>query len=140
MSDKKPKHFITLKIVGFIGIAVAIIGFILSVTGFGDFESNNFMIGGALACLGLFVSVPCLVLGFGPEISKMNVKTQKWIQDQNKEDLTDIASTKADINKEAITTTIKAVKDGLQNEIYCKHCGEKIDADSKFCKACGKEQ
>ena len=31
MSDKKPKHFITLKIVGFIGIAVAIIGFILSI-------------------------------------------------------------------------------------------------------------
>ena len=140
MSDKKPKHFIILKIVGFIGIAVAIIGFILSVTGFGDFESNNFMIGGTLASLGLFVSVPCLVLGFRPEISKMNVKTQKWIQDQNKEDLTDIASTKADISKEAITTTIKAVKDGWQNEIYCKHCGEKIDADSKFCKACGKEQ
>ena len=26
------------------------------------------------------------------------------------------------------------------NKVYCKHCGASIDADSKFCKICGKEQ
>ena len=24
--------------------------------------------------------------------------------------------------------------------VFCKHCGSKIDADSKFCKKCGREQ
>ena len=27
-----------------------------------------------------------------------------------------------------------------EGEIYCKHCGELIDEDSKFCNHCGKEQ
>ncbi len=35
----------------------------------------------------------------------------------------------------------KGVKEGLadDNAVFCKHCGEKIDADSTFCKKCGKQ-
>ena len=35
----------------------------------------------------------------------------------------------------------KGIKEGLKedNVIYCKHCGEPIDADSTFCKKCGKQ-
>ena len=42
---KKPIRFIILKIVGFVGVAVLIAGIVLAINGFGDFESNNFMIG-----------------------------------------------------------------------------------------------
>ena len=46
---------------------------------------------------------------------------------------------------EAIKTTNRLelfrIKDGFnQNNVFCKHCGCEIDADSKFCKKCGKEQ
>lgn len=36
----------------------------------------------------------------------------------------------------------KGIKEGLsENEtVYCKHCGAQIDADSSFCKKCGKQQ
>ena len=138
--NKKPGHFLTLKIVGFIAIAVAIIGLILVVTGFGNFGNNNFMIGGFLFTFGLFIGIICLVIGFQPEISKMSSKTTKYIQEENQDTLTDIASTSADIHSEAITKTIKAVKKGLNDTKFCKHCGAQIDSDSKFCSECGKEQ
>ena len=140
MTNEKPKHLLVLKIVGIVGIMVAIAGIVLVVTGFGDFESNNFMIGGFMATFGFGAGFAGIMIGFGPEFKKMSVKTQKWTQEQNKEDLADIVTTQADINKQAITTTAKAVKDGLSNDKFCKHCGAQIDADSKFCKDCGKEQ
>ena len=36
----------------------------------------------------------------------------------------------------------KGVKEGMADgeTMFCKHCGTKIDADSKFCSECGKEQ
>ena len=138
--SKKPLHFLIFKIVGVVGVAVLVFAFYLIATGFGDFESNNFMIGGFMAAFGFVAGFAGIMMGFGPEFKKMSVKTQKWTQEQNKEDLADIVTTQADINKQAITTTAKAVKDGLSNDKFCKHCGAQIDADSKFCKDCGKEQ
>lgn len=44
--NKKPAHLLVLKIIGFIGIAVAIVGFVMVINGFGDFEHNTFMLGG----------------------------------------------------------------------------------------------
>ena len=141
MNNKKPKHFIVLKIIGFIAIALAIAGIVLTFVGFGDFESNNFIIGSIMTTFGLFAGTTCLIIGFGPEFAKMQTKTTKYIQQQNKQDLTEIANTSADIVDEAITKTTKAIKEGLtEDKIFCKHCGIQIDADSKFCKKCGKEQ
>ncbi len=52
-----------------------------------------------------------------------------------------MADKRADISKDAITKTTRAIKAGLTDEvIYCKHCGTEIDADSSFCKKCGKQQ
>ena len=138
--NNKPKHFIIFKIIGFIGIILAIIGFVLTFVGFGDFESNNFMIGGFLTTFGLFIGILCLIIGFRPEITKMSVKSAKYIQQENKEDFRDIASNTAEIASEAITKTTTAIKKGLDDKIFCKYCGEKIDSDSKFCNKCGKEQ
>ena len=139
-NNNKPKYFIVFKIVGFIGIILAIIGFILACKGFDDFESNNFMIGGLMATFGLFIGVSCLVMGFRPEITKMSTKSIKYIQQENKEDLKDIINTTAEIASEAVTKATTAIKQGIEDIIFCKHCGAKIDFDSKFCNKCGKEQ
>lgn len=138
--NNKPKHFIIFKIIGLIGIILAIIGFVLTFVGFGDFESNNFMIGGFLTTFGLFIGISCLIIGFRPEITKMSAKSAKYIQQENKEDFRDIASNTAEIASEAISKTTTAIKKGLDDKIFCKYCGEKIDSDSKFCNKCGKEQ
>ena len=137
---KKPVVFLLMKIVGIVGIALAIFGFVLSINGFGDFESNNFMLGIFMPPFGLFIGVSCSLIGFMPEIKKMQTKTLKYVQEENKDDLTEIANTTADIVDDAITQTAKAMKKGLTDTKFCKYCGKEIDADSKFCSHCGKEQ
>ena len=138
---KKPVHFLIFKILGFLGICMAIAGFFLTIVGFDDFESNNFMLGGFMTTFGLFLGVSLLIAGFSPDIAKIGTRTMKYIQSQNKEDLTEIASTSAEIAKDAVTTLSSAVKDGFSEKtIFCKHCGKSIDADSRFCSHCGKEQ
>ena len=136
----KPMHFLIFKIVGVVGIAVAIWGVVLAINGFDDFESNSFMIGGFLAAIGLFVGISCSVVGFGPEIAKMRAKSMRYIQEENRDDLSAIATNTAEIMSDAVTTTTAAAVDGMRATKFCKHCGEKIDADAKFCPSCGKEQ
>ena len=138
--ENKPKLFILFKILGLIGVVVSIVAIVLVFTGFGDFESNNFMIGGFLLPVGVFLGVAGLTLGFKPEITKMSLKSKKYIQQENKEDLKDIANTSAKISSEAITTITKAVKEGAKDKKFCKYCGAEIDGDSVFCSKCGKEQ
>ena len=138
--NKKPIIFLILKIIGAIFVMVGIVGCVISSKGFGDFESNNFMIGGIMASIGFFIGISCLATGFIPQMSKLSIKTTKYLQQENKEDLTDIADTSADIASGAITKTAKAVKTGLKDTIFCKHCGAEIDKDSTFCKSCGKQQ
>ena len=139
-----PKHFFIFKIIGAIGLIVALIGIILTVKGFGNFENNNFMIGGLLSTFGFFIGALFLVQGFKPEIARMNAKAVKYVQEQNKAELTDIANNAAEIMSNAVSQTANAVKDGVsentEGKIYCKHCCALIDADSKFCNKCGKEQ
>ena len=138
--SKRPIHFLIFKIIGVVGIAAAVYGAVLAIRGFGDFESNDFMIGGFLAVLGVFVGISCTVVGFGPEIAKMRTHTARYIVEENKDDLTAIASNTADIMSDAVKTTASAVGEGMRATKFCKHCGEKIDADAKFCPSCGKEQ
>ena len=138
--NNKPLIFLFLKIIGVVGIVVGIAGAVISANGFGNFENNDFMIGGIMCCFGFFIGFAGLMTGFIPEISKLGAKTTKYIQEENKDTFTDIANSSADINSEAITKTAKAVKKGLKDTMFCKHCGMEIDADSKFCNKCGKEQ
>lgn len=74
--------------------------------------------------------------------SNITIKSRKDILDQNEDTLKDLATRNAKIHKDAIESTIKSVKTALteSDKIYCKHCGKRIDKDSKFCKSCGKEQ
>ncbi|MBO5328444.1 MAG: zinc ribbon domain-containing protein [Clostridia bacterium] len=137
-NNNKPKHFIVFKIVGFIGIIISIVGFIL--VSFADFKFNNIMIGTLMGTFGSAIGISCLFIGFRPEITKLATQSSKNIQQENKEDLKGIATNTADIVSDAITKTTTAIKKGLDDKIFCKHCGEKIDSDSKFCNKCGKMQ
>ena len=137
---EKPKHLKTFKIVGIIGVTVGIIGFIMAFSNFGG-SGTLFMLGGFLGCFGIFVGVSSLMIGFRPEMTKMGVKTAKYIQQENKDDFKDIVNTGADIAGDAITKVTRSIKEGLEEEkMYCKHCGALIDADSRFCNKCGQEQ
>ena len=139
-NNKKPIHFLVLKILGVVGIALVITAFVLIFKGFGDFETNNFMIGSMLLPFSIAMTAIGIFGGFKPELAKMRTKSIKYIQQENKDDLADIASGAAEIISGAVTETSRAVKDGLQDSKYCKHCGAQIDADSVFCNKCGKEQ
>lgn len=70
-----------------------------------------------------------------------SISAHKGVVAEHEEDLKDIADTTARASKDAVETTARAIKKGLTTDesIYCKHCGASIDADSKFCKSCGKE-
>lgn len=69
------------------------------------------------------------------------VNSSKNIIDKHEDTLKDISKRAANIAKDGIEITTKAIKDGLTNSnIYCKYCGSSIDKDSKYCKNCGKKQ
>lgn len=71
----------------------------------------------------------------------VEVNAAKEILDNNEEIMKDNVTRKANINKEGIEITAKAIKEGLtNNKVYCKYCGKLIDSDSKYCKVCGREQ
>ena len=139
MKQQKPKHFLVLRTIGIVAVALAVFGIYLSINGFGDFETNNFMIGGILTSFGFFIGIPCLLFSFAPNIAKLSVKTTKYIQNETKDDLKEIATTSADIASDAITITARAAKEGFADTVFCKYCGKQIDADSRFCSFCGKE-
>ncbi len=77
----------------------------------------------------------------GKMMSKQ-IKAAKYMMDESKDDIRDISTNMADATKDGIETTVRAIKKGIteDEDTYCKHCGSKIDNDSKFCKNCGKEQ
>ena len=135
----QPRHFLIFKIIGVIGAASTVTGIILAIAGFGDFESNNFMIGTFVAVIGFTMASLGITIGFSPEISKARAKTLRYIQEENKEDLTAIANNSAEIMGDAISKTANAITNGIQKTMFCKHCGAKIDIDSTFCSRCGKE-
>ena len=79
------------------------------------------------------------------KMMKRAIKMEKNILSENEEELKDIYTRSANIEKEAIEIKAKAVKDGFakksaEDSKYCKYCGALIDDDSLFCKQCGKEQ
>lgn len=102
----------------------------------------------------IFTIVPILVIGifvfafvmmFSPKLRAKfmahQLKSQKYMLDENEDILKEINRKSANISKDGIETTAKAIKRGLsQDTIYCKHCGSSIDSDSRFCKNCGQRQ
>ena len=83
---------------------------------------------------------------FSPKVrGKMmsnQIKSMKYMMDESKDDIENVSTNMAGATKDGIKITAHAIKEGLTEEekAYCKHCGSRIDKDSKFCKNCGKEQ
>lgn len=102
----------------------------------------------------MFTIVPLLVFGgfiftfalmFSPKLRAKfmgnQLKSTKYMLDENEEILRELNTKGANIQKDGITIKSRAVKQGFVGDsIYCKHCGVVIDSDSRFCKNCGKEQ
>ncbi|MBR4998331.1 MAG: zinc ribbon domain-containing protein [Clostridia bacterium] len=146
--NQEPKFYKVMRILSPILLAVGVLLIVLANTAF-KIQTKSF---GARPNFGLlvpgifiaFLAVPTFFIGFMPKIAKGMAKTNiylsKEIQQEHKEDLHELANTGADISSEAITKTTRAVKKGLKDTKFCKHCGSEIDVDSIFCKSCGKKQ
>lgn len=79
--------------------------------------------------------------------ASMGIDAEKAILDKKEDTMRNNATRKANINKDSIEITTKAIKDGLtnsnvsnQNTKYCKECEKKIPSDAKFCAYCGEKQ
>ena len=78
------------------------------------------------------------------------IDAQSNVINEHEDQLRDLSDKSADINHDAIKSVASAVASGISSglnspssntkKIYCKHCGACIDADSTFCKQCGKRQ
>lgn len=141
---KEPKHFRLFRIIGLSVLAVGVLLIVLGVAVFReDWGDGETVMNFALFVPGIMLSVlsvPLVMIGFTPKITKMQVETAKYLQQSNKGDLKDIATTSADIASDSIATVVKTVKNATEDTKFCKYCGEQIDLDSVFCKSCGKQQ
>ena len=138
MNNKK--RYVIFGIVALVGVILLITSIILLITGFGDFESNNYLIGMFLLPFSLMAVVISIVVGFRPLIMKRTIQRVKKLQEEMQEDLTDMATLNAQINSQAVKTTVKAVKEGLKDVKFCPYCGAEMNKEFKFCPTCGKEQ
>lgn len=69
------------------------------------------------------------------------LKSTKYMLDQNEELLKELNTKSANVSKEGIEIKARAMKNGFGPATnYCSSCGERIDTNSKFCKYCGEEQ
>ena len=80
-----------------------------------------------------------LLIGFKPEITRFSIRTARYFQEENKEELSKLMSQAAEIKSKALSASSQAINEGLKETIYCKHCGNKIDSNSGFCKYCGEK-
>lgn len=141
-----------LKIIGFCLIPVGIILIVLGCTVFAYHPFGNSFFGrqphmgalipGALLC---FISILVLIAGFNPSLTKFGARLHNETMDHAGKDITEAVSKTVDTVTPAITKVVGAVRKGVDPkgedpQVYCKHCGNSIDEDSKFCKHCAKEQ
>lgn len=73
------------------------------------------------------------------KIMAKNIKAAKYMMDETKEDLKAINDIGAYAQSDAIKSKVRAIKQGLQDEIFCKYCGKNIEEDSTYCKHCGEK-
>lgn len=148
---KKPKMYLILKIVAIILLIGSLTMIILSFTLGDEMDSNFGLRMGGFLCLPICVFL--MFIAFLPNIQRAMIKTNKYVIDKNKEELKGISQQSGEISALGAKEVAKSVTEGVieevksgsfadqsEKQIFCKHCGQKIDADSKFCSHCGKEQ
>ena len=94
-----------------------------------------------VACIFIFTFAMILSPKLRGKWMSRQIKAAKYMMDESEDDLKEMSTKGANISKEGIKITTRAIRDGLiKDEKYCKYCGEAIDEDSIFCKKCGREQ
>ena len=158
-----PKHLKIMMIVSPLMLVIGIVFLIVAVST----SQAVFLVPSLLL---LFPGLFCCVFTFAPLMQKHSIKTQKYIQESSRDDLTDIMSTGLGIGIDATSNAIdenegdlrniadksadimagpmatmagsisRGIKEGAKDTKFCKHCGSEIDRDSKFCSECGGQQ
>ena len=134
---KISKWQIVLMILAFLFLAGGIIMIVFFAIS--DTITPTLMIFGSFSLVFGFIM---LFYSFLPLIQKGMIKMNKNIIEENKDALKDISSATGEIASEGVKQVAKSAMEGVNDadKIYCKHCGQLIDSDSKFCSFCGKEQ
>ena len=57
-------------------------------------------------------------------LGNVSVNTRSKIINENEDKLKEMADKTANISKDAITTTVGAIKKGIKDSKFCKHCGK----------------
>lgn len=131
--DKKEKHERTKRILKIVGPIVAAAGLILAVVGFVSFFSS-FGSGGMPSLFWCaFVGMPVFVIGLGITFTAF----RREIATYHKNESAPVINEFAEDIKPAVQSVASAVRETAAQDAICPNCGEKNDADAKFCKNCG---
>lgn len=165
-ANKYPKHLIVLGCIGAVLLVVGIILLIVALTkrvpdmgedDWFDKQSGKMFTcfcGGALMLIGLVLSFMALM----PMFAKLNIKTTKYVANENKGDLTDIADTTGEIVGGATKTLARKCADAFNEaevenknstsgakgterknvaEENAQDADEEPAREGKFCENCG---
>ena len=69
---------------------------------------------------------------------EVTIDSANEILDKKGKDIKRAMDRSTDISSDSIKKVARAIKDGIKDEMYCKHCGASVDSDSVYCKKCGK--
>lgn len=131
--DKKEKHERTKRILKIVGPIVAAAGLILAVVGFVSFFSS-FGSGGMPSLFWCaFVGMPVFVIGLGITFTAF----RREIATYQKNESAPVVNEFAEDIRPAVQSVASAVRETAAQDAICPDCGEKNDADAKFCKNCG---
>ena len=132
--DKKEKHERTKRILKIVGPIVAAAGLILAVVGFVSFFSSFGDDGMPSLFWCAFVGMPVFVTGLGITFTAF----RREIATYHKNESAPVINEFAEDIKPAVQSVASAVREtAAAQDAICPNCGEKNDADAKFCKNCG---
>ena len=132
--DKKEKHERTKRILKIVGPIVAAAGLILAVVGFVSFFSSFGDDGMPSLFWCAFVGMPVFVIGLGITFTAF----RREIATYQKNESAPVINEFAEDIKPAVQSVASAVREtAAAQDAICPDCGEKNDADAKFCKNCG---
>mgnify|MGYP001622929487 FL=1 len=132
--DKKEKHERTKRILKIVGPIVAAAGLILAVVGFVSFFSSFGGDGMPSLFWCAFVGMPVFVIGLGITFTAF----RREIATYHKNESAPVINEFAEVIKPAVQSVASAVREtAAAQDATCPNCGEKNDADAKFCKNCG---
>lgn len=132
--DKKEKHERTKRILKIVGPIVAAAGLILAVVGFVSFFSSFGGDGMPSLFWCAFVGMPVFVIGLGITFTAF----RREIATYHKNESAPVVNEFAEDIRPAVQSVASAVREtAAAQDAICPDCGEKNDADAKFCKNCG---